>query len=63
MSDIDRKRAFVAGLYPHRGWQKKVDKMPDSQVVAIYLREQNKAQNASKENTENTDDGPDKIPF
>lgn len=62
MSDINRKRAFVAGLYPHRGWEKKVAKMSDAQVVAIYLREQNKSQNTSTSTEENTDDGG-KIPF
>lgn len=59
MSDIDRKRAFVADLYPHRGWVKKVEKMSDAQVVAIFLREQNKSA-PPKPSTE-TKDG--EIPF
>lgn len=42
MSDLEVKRAFVAGLYPGPNWKKKVQKMPDQQVIAIYLREQGK---------------------
>lgn len=42
MSDIAQKRAFVYDLYPGRGWHKRVDRMPDSQVTAIFLREHNK---------------------
>lgn len=60
MTDMDRKRAFVSGLYPAEGWKKKVAKMPDKQVVAIYLREQAKA-NETKPKKE--DDGQDTFPF
>lgn len=56
MSDIDKKRATVIDLYPHRGWKKKVDKMSDAQVIAIFLREQNKAEEKSKEEDTPDDD-------
>lgn len=55
MSDIDRKRAVVGDLYPHRGWKKKVARMPDAQVIAIFLREQNKA-NETKAKEEKSDE-------
>lgn len=59
MSDIDRKRSFLHDMYPHRGWKKKVNRMTDAQVIAIYLREQNKAtESKSKEDSDAGD-----IPF
>lgn len=36
----EQKRAFVAEMYPSLRWKKKVAKMSDSQVFAIYMREQ-----------------------
>jgi hypothetical protein len=66
MSDINQKRNYVATLYPSAGWRNKVSKMPDSQVIAIYLRETNKppkkaeAPKAPKPEQESKDDG---IPF
>lgn len=39
MSDIDQKREAVKKVYSRENWDvAKVDKMPDSQVIAIYLR-------------------------
>lgn len=43
MSDIENKRQFLLGLYPGPNWKKRVTKMPDAQVIAIYLREVNTA--------------------
>lgn len=60
MSDINTQRAFVYDLYPGRGWHKKVDRMSDAQIVAIYLRQQERAANKSEENT---DDDQSDIPF
>lgn len=37
MSDIQQKRIALRGLYGP-GWAKKVDKMPDNQVIALYLK-------------------------
>lgn len=63
MSDnIEMKRAFVAGLYPGEGWKKKVKRMPDSQVIAIYLREQGKPPKNDKPK-ESDGTGGDDIPF
>lgn len=44
MSDLDKKRDHVMGLYKGEGWKFKVRKMSDAQVTAIYLREIRKAQ-------------------
>lgn len=59
MSDIQIKRAFVYDLYPGKGWHRKVNKMSDAQVAAIYLRKQQEANDNSEEKN---DDGSD-IPF
>lgn len=37
-----QKREFVANLYPGPKWKKRVAKMSDAQVTAIYLKEKNK---------------------
>lgn len=60
MSDIEVKRAFVAELYSGPRWKKQVRKMPESQVIAIYMREINKT-NDEPEPEESKDDGD--IPF
>lgn len=39
-----QKRKYVRELYPWPSWEKKVDKMSDAQVHAIYIR------NTSKKN-------------
>ena len=36
--DAERMRDYLALKYP--GWEKKLRKMPDNQVVAIYMRMQ-----------------------
>ena len=33
-----QKRNAVKNAYPHSDWGKRVDKMTDDQVIAIYLR-------------------------
>lgn len=62
MSDIERKRAFVYDLYPGRSWHKRVDRMRDSQVVAIFLREHNKAKTKPKIDPKENSHGED-LPF
>lgn len=44
MDDIQRKRESLKTVYPNQTWSKKVDKMSDNAVVALYLkwRAQNK---------------------
>lgn len=35
-----QKRLYVANLYPNRTWRRRVTKMSDEQVVAIFLKHQ-----------------------
>lgn len=58
MSD-EAKRSYVASLYPGKGWKKKVSKMPDSQVLAIYFKaKQNEDSKEPKKEKEDYDDIP-----
>lgn len=57
MIDIDKKRQFVADLYPGEGWKKKVKRMPDSQIIAIYMSEKDKQDPKPKKPKESGDDG------
>lgn len=59
MTDVEAKRAFVADLYPGPNWKRQVRKMSDAQVIAIYLREQNKPHDPKPPKENN----PDDIPF
>jgi hypothetical protein len=36
--NVRETRALLASMYPGEGWQKRVAKMKDDQVIAIYLR-------------------------
>lgn len=38
MDDILLKRNLVKSRYPGKEWDKKVDKMSDAQVIAVYMR-------------------------
>lgn len=60
--DILVKRAFVSELYPSPKWKSQVAKMPDRQVIAIYLREQGKPPKNTKPK-ESDGTGGDDIPF
>lgn len=60
--DIARKRDYVLSLYSGPRWRAKVSKMPDSQIIAIYLHETNKAAKPSDPEREK-EDGTDDIPF
>lgn len=33
-------RLYVANLYPGRNWKRRVERMPDDQVAAIFLKHQ-----------------------
>lgn len=35
-----QKRVYVSDLYPGHNWKRKVDRMPDDQITAIYLKHQ-----------------------
>lgn len=52
MTDIEAKRAFVEELYPGPSWKRRVKNMSDGQVVAIYLRNQDKKTTKSEEHTD-----------
>lgn len=62
MSEIEMKRSYVADLYPGPRWKEKVRKMPDAQIIAIYLRETSKPKNNPKESGSGGTGGDD-IPF
>lgn len=38
MNDIERKRLAVSTAYPGPTWARKVQRMTEQQVVAVYLR-------------------------
>lgn len=40
VTDADRKRTYVSDLYPGAHWKRKVSRMPDEQITAIYLKHQ-----------------------
>lgn len=43
--DVEQKRAYLSGLYGGtRKWRRQVSRMPDAQVISIYLKEQRRAQ-------------------
>ncbi len=59
MADVDR-RDYVAQMYPGTGWKRRVAEMPDSQIFAIYTRnqmrkqeEERAAKDAAKKNPNN----------
>lgn len=56
--DIEIKRAFVVSLGHSPEWKKKVAKMSDGQVLAIWFKEQNKESEPKRDPDTN-----DEIPF
>lgn len=56
MSNIHQKRAFVASLYQSPNWKKRVERMADEQVVAIYLRAKSEAQKPEPKKESEPDD-------
>lgn len=50
MTNTDHERAYLGSLYGStRKWRKKVSKMKDEQVLAIYIREHRKEAKKQKE--------------
>lgn len=48
-----KEREEVLAMYPSETWKKKVNAMPDAQVLAIYFKKQkDDAEKASKEQKE-----------
>lgn len=52
------ERGVVAEMYPSKNWKKKVDRMPDGQVHAIYLKEM-----AKQEAEKAKQDKSNQLPF
>lgn len=61
--DLAAKREFVASLYPGPRWKRKVSRMPDNQVLAIFFREKKKAEEAEAQKKKESSDGGSDIPF
>lgn len=59
-ANVEHERAWIGKLYSGSGWKKKVAKMPDAQVLAIYLREKRKA-TADKKPQPNPRQEPDAL--
>lgn len=38
MSDTEKKRQALLAAYPGPSWADKVKRMPEDQVIAVYLR-------------------------
>jgi hypothetical protein len=58
MTDLTRKRDFVANLYEGEFWKRRVKRMSDEQIVAIYLKEQKNPVDP-KQDSEQQQQGPD----
>lgn len=56
MSD-PAKRQFVMDLYDGPAWKRRVKKMSDAQVFAIWKREQDKTPKKTPKRKESGDDG------
>jgi hypothetical protein len=60
---METKREYLISLYPGRKWRRRVLKMKDDQVTAIYLREQKKRSEKAEANKNEEKKGSDDIPF
>lgn len=38
MASVIEQRAAVKNAYPGKKWQNKVDRMPEDQIAAVYIR-------------------------
>lgn len=56
MGDIERQ--IVSDMYPGADWKKKVKKMSDAQVLAIYFKEKDKPKKKPKKPKRDSDDIP-----
>lgn len=62
MPNINIMRQEIAKMYSGPRWKRRVAKMKEKQVTAIYFREQKRREEAAKQPKEPVDDEPD-IPF
>lgn len=58
MTDMEMKRAFVSDLYSGPSWKRRVANMSDANVIAIYIREQNKKGEPVQHPKKESSDGP-----
>lgn len=61
MPSSEYMRNEVAAMYPYKGWKRKVKKMTESQVMAIYFKNVN--QPKAKPEAIQDPKPPDDIPF
>lgn len=61
MPSADEMRAYVERMYPGPRWKKRVSRMPDGQVMAIYMREHDPERKPKKQPPKESDD--DATPF
>jgi hypothetical protein len=61
MLSIELMRQEVSAMYNGARWRRRVRRMADEQVIAIFLRERKKAEEDAKEKKEEKPD--DDIPF
>ena len=43
-SDIEKKKQYLLELYPNENWRRQVERMSESQIIAIYLDKKAKEQ-------------------
>lgn len=60
----NKERDFVVAMYPGRDWARRVARMSQEQVVAIYLRAQSAPPKPKAEpQTKESEDGPSQSPL
>jgi hypothetical protein len=60
----NEEREFVAAMYSGRSWKRKVARMSQEQVVAIYLRAKRAPPKPKDEpQTKESEDGPNQSPL
>lgn len=48
--DVKRMREYILGMYPGENWARKVARMGDNQVMAVYYSMKKKGQKPIKKN-------------
>lgn len=62
MANIEQMRQEVSALYNGARWRRRVRRMADDQVIAIFFRERKKAEEKTKDKKEK-EKRDDDIPF
>lgn len=62
MTSKNEERAFVTSMYSGPKWRKKVAKMGDAQIFAIYQKEQARRVKEVEDKTKKESEGDD-LPF